>query len=210
MYSYEPSGYEIFLKIWTADNLKIKITIEHNTAINTVQYVWAGLWSDKGAPTPIKATDSIAALEQPLGAQGSVSLHQKCPQWGSAGNKHLALPFVATFLFYFFKIFVLLIISLDNIIVRCYYLSVKHMYSTVLLLSWKLCESKNLFNIFDCNQIHSFLNWDWRLAFNIESTGRWRPREKVAVKAQKHATAMSKFIFVLKSAPALVAGLRIF
>lgn len=33
MYSYEPSGHEIFLKIWTGFNLRIKITIEHNTAI---------------------------------------------------------------------------------------------------------------------------------------------------------------------------------
>lgn len=33
MYSYEPSGREIFLKIWTSGNLEVKIKIEYNTAI---------------------------------------------------------------------------------------------------------------------------------------------------------------------------------
>lgn len=93
------------------------------------------------------------------GTQGSVtahSLHQRCCKLGQCWKQTFS-PGICSHLFTFFVfsflIFVLIIL-LDNDIVRCHYLPVGHTYRTVLLLSCKSCESKNLFNIFNCNQIH--------------------------------------------------------
>lgn len=137
------------------------------------------LSSTRGAPRVLHTNESwwhqwnqcdsgLCDSTQPSAGMSQVG--QCCKQTFSPGTcTHFFLSF-----FFMFLIFVLLIISLSNGIVRCYYLPAKHTYHTVLLLPCKLCESKNLFNIFSCKQIHYFLNWDWSLAFSIENTERWR------------------------------------
>lgn len=138
MYSYEPSGREIFLKIWTSDALKVKRKIEHNTAIKHCPSMstWLGYQVTEALRVPPRQSELTA------------------PGWLRAVSQHTAFirnaargavletnsPGICSHFLIFFLIFVVLIISLGNGTVRHYYLPVKHTYQTALLLSCKLCE----------------------------------------------------------------------
>lgn len=156
IYSYEPSDHEIFLKIWTGDNLKIKITIDHNTAIKYCPsmcelgcQVMGGLPHQSKLMTPVQHWNQWHS-----GQCNSTQPSSEMSQGGQCWKQTFSPSICNHFLLLYFLIFVLLIISLDNDTVRSYFLPVKHTYRTVLLLSCKSRESKILFNIFSCNQIH--------------------------------------------------------